>query len=244
MIQVIEELIGKPRRMRVSMQRYGEKLKRMALEEQRKIQQKMDDQAKKAAEEAKKLAEEEKKEVEKARRPSRFEVKAVTKAPSEETVMKTEVKNGVKNEDNEEFNTERRPSFLDSVGIDPNSPAMKALIQLSTKPKKSILKKSNSYTIHSFGIPGLSSTLPPNTPAFTDDSSWKARFLHPEPSRNYKTVTGAEVPKWKNALDSLGSMFKKGSSTNVIGSNMDVLAMAAGAAVGADVTTYMGTPEV
>ena len=52
------------------------------------------------------------------------------------------------------FNEERRPSFLDSVGLDPNSPAMKALIQLSTKPKKSILKKSHSYTIHSFGIPG------------------------------------------------------------------------------------------
>ena len=51
-------------------------------------------------------------------------------------------------------NEERRPSFLDSVGLDPNSPAMKALIQLSTKPKKSILKKSHSYTIHSFGIPG------------------------------------------------------------------------------------------
>ena len=52
------------------------------------------------------------------------------------------------------INEERRPSFLDSVGLDPNSPAMKALIQLSTKPKKSILKKSHSYTIHSFGIPG------------------------------------------------------------------------------------------
>ena len=57
---------------------------------------------------------------------------------------------------NTEPNTERRPSFLDSVGLDPNSPAMKALIQLSTKPKKSILKKSHSYTIHSFGLPGMS----------------------------------------------------------------------------------------
>ena len=58
--------------------------------------------------------------------------------------------------DTEKPNTERRPSFLDSVGLDPNSPAMKALIQLSTKPKKSILKKSHSYTIHSFGLPGMS----------------------------------------------------------------------------------------
>jgi len=70
LIQVIEELIGKPRRMKVSMQRYGEKLKRLAIEEQRKIQQKMDEQAKKAAEEARILAEEQKKE-EKTRRPSR-----------------------------------------------------------------------------------------------------------------------------------------------------------------------------
>ena len=96
------------------MQRYGEKLKRLALEEQRKIQQKMDEQAKKAAEEAKKLAEEEKKETEKARRPSRFEVKAVpvtVKAPSEETV--------VKKDDpvpEESALAERRPSFLDSIG--------------------------------------------------------------------------------------------------------------------------------
>ena len=77
LIQVIEDLIGRDRRMKISMQRYGEKLKRMALEEQRKIQAKMDDQAKKAAEEAKKLAEEEKTVQEKARRPSRFEIKAV-----------------------------------------------------------------------------------------------------------------------------------------------------------------------
>ncbi len=27
-------------------------------------------------------------------------------------------------------------------------------MQLSAKPKKSILKKSNSHTIHSFGLPG------------------------------------------------------------------------------------------
>ena len=249
LIQVIEDLIGQPRRMKISMQRYGEKLKRLALEEQRKIQAKMDDQAKKAAEEAKKLAEEEKTVQEKARRPSRFEIKAV---PAE---VKSEIPATIP-EQNEKTNStgqldkdkpssdalgERRPSFLDSVGIDPNSPAMKALIQLSTKPKKSILKKSNSYTIHSFGLKR-------NTPAFTDDSSWKARFSAtlppPEPSRNYKTVTGAEMPKWKNALDSISSMFKKGSSTNVIGSNMDVLAMAAVTGVGADVTSYMGSPEV
>ena len=262
LIQVIEDLIGKPRRMKVSMQRYGEKLKRLALEEQKKIQQKMDDQAKKAAEEAKKLAEEEKKDqlqiAEKARRPSRFEVKAVSAAvqdavqtvpatiPEQSEQPKLSSSSGQLDKQTSDPLSERRPSFLDSVGIDPNSPAMKALIQLSTKPKKSILKKSNSYTIHSFGLPGMSRSRP-TTPGFTDDSSWKARFsstLPLEPSRNYKTVTGAEVPKWKNALDSLGSMFKKGSSTNVIGSNMDVLAMAAVTGVGTDVTSYMGSPEV
>ena len=35
----------------------------------------------------------------------------------------------------------RKSSFLHSVGVDPNSPAMKALEQLNKQPTKSILKK-------------------------------------------------------------------------------------------------------
>ena len=114
----------------------------------------------------------------KERRPSRFAVTTIAQNPQNvpeippsisETTEKAEgTASGIWFESNPEQaaesaksdttqpNTERRPSFLDSVGLDPNSPAMKALIQLSTKPKKSILKKSHSYTIHSFGLPGMS----------------------------------------------------------------------------------------
>ena len=109
--------------------------------------------------------------------------------------------------------------------IDPNSPAMKALIQLSTKPKKSILKKANSFTIHGMGDRSRTPI-----PSFTDDSSWKKRFhtLTPGQSSNYKTVTGAETPIWKNALDSLGSMLGKKPSHPEVGANVSVMAMAAG----------------
>ena len=126
----------------------------------------------------------------------------------------------------EEFNEARRPSFLDAMGsVDPNSPAMKALIQLSTKPKKSILKKTNSFTIHGMGDRSRTPI-----PSFTDDSSWKKRFhtLTPGQSSNYKTVTGAETPIWKNALDSLGSMLGKKPSHPDVGANVSVMAMAAG----------------
>ena len=135
----------------------------------------------------------------------------------------------------------RRPSFLDSMGIDPDSPAMKALIQLSTKPKKSILKKSNSYTIHSFGLPGMGQG--PQRPTIPmDDSSWRKRFTPSNGDssyRNYKTVTGAEHPKWKNALDNLGALFKRPSNTNVHEKAMEAFALGAGAAMGQDVTDYM-----
>ena len=125
------------------------------------------------------------------RRPSRFEVTSV-QASSAETEKSTPPPEGPKTlevptivepekasddiippDEEPKPSEQRRPSFLDTVGIDPNSPAMKALIQLSTKPKKSILKKN--YTIHSFGLSGRSGPSS-STPAFTDDSSWKKRF--------------------------------------------------------------------
>lgn len=133
LISAIEVLIGRHRRHQVAMQRYGAKLKARALEEQKMIQKRIDE-----AEKARKEKEEaEKKNVlevatPKGRRPSRFEVTTIEgggdSVPSQE----------------------RRPSFLESMGIDPDSPAMKALIQLNSKPKKSILKKSQSATIHAF----------------------------------------------------------------------------------------------
>ena len=52
--------------------------------------------------------------------------------------------------------------------------------------------------------------------------------LAPGQSSNYKTVTGAETPIWKNALDSLGSMLGKKPSHPEVGANVSVMAMAAG----------------
>lgn len=258
LIQAVESLVGKTERLQVARQRYELKLKQMAGEEQRRIQQRMDDQAKKAADERKAAEEREKAEIDKQllveaapkqRRPSRFEVTTVNNT-EEAAAPSDDASAAVAAAANLDFNPERRPSFLDTLGLDPNSPAMKALIQLSTKPKKSILKKSNSYTIHAFGIPGMSSSRSSNSPAFTDDSSWKKRYISGGPSiqdssRNYKTVTGVENPKWKHALDNFHSMFKKPSTTNMYERGPDILCMAAATGVGQDVTDYMGShPKV
>ena len=85
--------------------------------------------------------------------------------------------------------------------------------------------------------------------AFTDDTSWRKRFntgplsLSPsdDPSRNYRTVTGAEQPKWKNALDSLQSMFKGNSEKSMLEKHLEGIAIAALPAAGQDVTDYFGS---
>ena len=84
--------------------------------------------------------------------------------------------------------------------------------------------------------------------AFTDDSSWRKRFDTPsipeDSSRNYKTVTGAEQPMWKHALDSFNNMIRGQSHTNMIEKNLQIIGMAAAPAVGGDVTDYFGsTPK-
>ena len=74
---------------------------------------------------------------------------------------------------------------------------VKGLQQLSSLPKKSILKKSNSHTIHSFGIPGVK--------GFKDDAEMgkKTRTLPLDAENtNYQTVTGAEG-RFKSALGKL-----------------------------------------
>ena len=93
LIQAIEFLIGKPRRMRVCMQRYGARLKQMQIDEAKRIQQRIDDQYKQKAQEE----EEQKKKLltleaptNKTRRPSRFEV--VTVPASADAVKTTEGK--------------------------------------------------------------------------------------------------------------------------------------------------------
>jgi hypothetical protein len=72
--------------------------------------------------------------------------------------------------------SEQRPSIFDTLGIDPV-----VLQQLASKPNKSSLKKSSSYSIN-----------PSDSP------------IRPI----YRTVTAAE-PTWKLALDNLQNMFKK-----------------------------------
>jgi chloride channel 2 len=72
--------------------------------------------------------------------------------------------------------SEQRPSIFDTLGIDPV-----VLQQLASKPNKSSLKKSSSYSIN-----------PSDSP------------MRPI----YRTVTAAE-PTWKLALDNLQNMFKK-----------------------------------
>lgn len=234
LIQAIERLIGKPRRLRVAMKRYEDHLRRMAEEERKRV---IADKEQKRLQEEKWKEEEEKKkqDTNKTRRPSRFEVTALEDASSE------------KQEDKEATSSspdaaQRRPSFLDSLGLDPNSPAMKALMQLSAKPKKSILKKSNSYTIHSFGVPGVSTSAPSRnttSPSFVDDSSWRKRF--PSAGQHaYRTVTGAENTKWKNALDNFHSMFRKPSQMSVYDKSHDLLSIVAAPGAGQDVSDYSG----
>ncbi len=54
-------------------------------------------------------------------------------------------------EDDEDDPASLEARFGLSGPLPADSPAARALQQLSSKPKKSILKKSNSYTIHAFG---------------------------------------------------------------------------------------------
>ena len=47
-----------------------------------------------------------------------------------------------------------------------------------------------------------------------------------------RTVTGAGEPKWRNALDSIQSMFRGPSSTNMIEKNLEMIGLAAAPAAG------------
>ena len=54
-------------------------------------------------------------------------------------------------------------------------------------------------------------------------------------------MTGAEQPKWKNALDSLQSMFKGNSEKSMLEKHLEGIAIAAMPAAGQDVTDYFGS---
>ena len=138
----------------------------------------------------------------KQRRPSRFEVTTeggATFVPEKEGIAE---ESEASDKDSSMASIEKK---FGVVGMDPSSPAMRALKQLSEKPKKSILKKSNSYTIHAFGIPGAGGGGGSGGGSSGDEGRRKAGTLPfnmrggGEPSKEstspYQTVTGAEAAK-------------------------------------------------
>ena len=132
-----------------------------------------------------------------ARRPSRFEVTSV-QAPS------VKVTESAENDASGQQLTEKRPSLFDSLGIDPV-----VLQQLSAKPKKSILKKSNAATIHAIDTkprPGISAMI-----------NQISDGTHEHGGTSYavrNTVTGADT-KWKATLETIQSMFKRPSNVTL-----------------------------
>ena len=226
LISAIERHISHDRRVKVAAQRYEDAIKKDREEamrrkevERRKLQEKLEEEARKRQEEEeeekrrkqKEEEDEEKKKkaasnnldtpegetASKKRRPSRFEVTTedgATFVPvSNDAVVPPTIKE-----------TESLQDKLGIGGLDPDSPAGKALLQLSSKPKKSILKKSNSYTIHSFGIPGLS-----------DPEERRGQSRPPINTSNspYTTVTGGE--KFRTALGNIQNIFKRSSQINL-----------------------------
>ena len=196
LINAIELLIGKDRRIEMAIKRHEAEMERLRLaqDEQRRLEMRKREQEHK-----------EQLEVEQ-RRPSRFEVVSVSTPAAEDP------------ESNEHVvvtpppKLEKRPSLLEEYGLDPDSPAVRALQQLNEKPKKSILKKSNSYTIHA-----IDSSRPrlPMVPASSDKSSPKSTDPQEQDiESSYRTVTGAES-RWKTALDNIQSIFKRPSTLNL-----------------------------
>jgi len=237
LIAAIEKHIGRERRMQEAATRFEDEVKRRREremrrkeeEEQRKIKLKLEEEARKREEEEAKRREEEDKlklaaeSQGKERRPSRFEV---TTEAGAVFVPASSVPPAV--EEEEEGAKEGRKSSIEEkygIGLDPDSPAMRALQQLSSKPKKSILKKSNSYTIHAFGIPGVSPhkrILPERNSGGGDKPK---KVSTPQSSTSpYQTVTGAE----SRLRSALGSLFKRPSAMSVMGGSARSLNAAGG----------------
>lgn len=128
------------------------------------------------------------------RKPSRFEVTneaGATFVPDAESDDDGE-KEKEKGDDKEEgsalhFDTDEDD---DEVETEDETPAMKALRQLGSVPKKSILKKSNSYTIHA-GQRGYRDDSPETL--MREEARRRLRQEMAGNNRSpYTTVTGAE----------------------------------------------------
>ncbi|XP_040580336.1 chloride channel protein 2 [Lepeophtheirus salmonis] len=171
LIVAIENQIGSARRTEVARQRYEERFIREKEKEQRKKIETETRRLRELEEVRKNL--EMKNSAKSQRRPSRFGVTPVSEQGLESDYKKTAEEEAV------------------SLGLDPTSPAVQALQNL---PRKSILKKSNSYTIHNF--PG----------------ERRNRILDEEEGV-YRTISGPGPGNWKSNLQSI--FRKPGSAVNI-----------------------------
>jgi hypothetical protein len=213
LISVIERLIGKDRRMEVARKRHELEMQRLQLAREEELKEnarrrkeyelefKMQYQSQLDKEQGpfaigsrlvppQDSAKEDQEQP--ARRPSRFEVTSV--APPSIEISKLSTENIMQ----DPSLSEKRPSLFDSLGID-----------LSAKPKKSILKKNNASTIHAIDSrrrPGISALfdIPADSPRDLGDTHHMAR----------NTITGGDT-KLKSALDNIQNMFKRPSNLNL-----------------------------
>ena len=206
LISVIERLIGKERRMEVARKRHELEMHRMQVAREEELREEAKRRKEYEAEFKKQYQAELEKEGQSdtpnlpvesenegasGRRPSRFEVTSVT-APAIEVTKSASAEESAPDPSSL---SEKRPSLFDSLGID-----------LSAKPKKSILKKNNFSTIHAIDTqrrPGIAAMFSQIPDVGREDSST------PYIARN--TITGADT-KLKSALENFQSIFKRPSN--------------------------------
>ena len=228
LISTIQKQIGRDRRLDVVAARKREAVKR----QQEEAFLRLKEEERRQEEERKKMLEEEKKKREeeeeaerlrkaaeeakaaqsaaapkaKQRRPSRFEVTneaGATFVPDADTIES----------DNESSND----NLNGSRALSEESPAAagpKGLQQLSTMPKKSILKKSNSYTIHAGG-PGIPGFNPDINQLRQEAAKRRLREQLAGPKSVYTTVTGTE--KIRTAIGNIQNLFKRPSQLTLSG---------------------------
>ncbi|QQP53456.1 Chloride channel protein, partial [Caligus rogercresseyi] len=189
LIRAIEHQIGSKRRSEVARQRYEERfIREREKEQRRKIEQ--ETRRLRELEEARKAIESKNSPAKSQRRPSRFGV-----TPVNELGLSSDPKRNAEEE-------------AVSLGLDPLSPAVQALQNL---PRKSILKKSNSYTIHNFqgdrrqGIldeEGVYRTISGSSPGGNWKSNLQSLFRKPGSSINMATAS----PLFMNSAQSTSSL--------------------------------------
>ena len=230
LISAIERHIGKERRLAVALERHDEQIKRDKELQRQRLQSQLEQEAEK-----RKLEEEEQKQrlkkedsPPKQRRPSRF---AVTTEDGDTFVPEQEHQQQQQQQQQQDdlllSSSTSSPTDEDEDYKKSKAKLVKGLQELNSRPKKSILKKSNSHTIHSFGFPGMGSSsgsrgVSRGGGGLKDDHVLKRGSTLPTsqskaaedgdepPKPNYLTVTGAEG-RVRSALGNLQSLFKRPS---------------------------------